>query len=115
MRVLVQPAVAIVLGIMDGCRDSHRGSRPVGVDFRSRRGRDRWSYQGAVLRRIILPLCMAIVLSMLFQAIIRREVRPGPALAFAVVFVALPYVVVRGFANRVDRRWHRTHPRKASA
>jgi hypothetical protein len=115
LRFLVQPAVAILFGIRDGRRDSHGGRLPFGVDLRQQRGRNRATLLGRSLRRILLPLCMAIALSMLFQYVVLRWIRLWPALLFATVLVALPYLVARGLSNRFDRRWHRHHPRVKEA
>jgi hypothetical protein len=113
-RFLLQPTVAIIFGILDGIRDHHYGREPLGAEVKRRHGAERWRHLGAGLRRVILPMCLATALSLIFQYWIRHRIHFLPALSFAILFVALPYVVARGLTNRVDRRWHRSHPRKAT-
>ncbi len=96
-RFLVQPLVAILLGIRDGRLDSHAGA-PMPT-LRN------------ALRRIAVPMCVAAALSLVFQFVILKEVRLLPAIAFSVVLVALPYMIARASSQRADTRWHRTHPR----
>jgi hypothetical protein len=114
LRVLVQPTLAILLGIVDGRKDSHAGQRPFGVVLRAKRGAERWTYLKQNLRRVLVPLCLAIILSMVFQYVVRRSIHLLPAFLFAILLVALPYVLARGIANRIDVRWHHRHPRRAS-
>lgn len=104
-RVLVQPAIALLLGILDGRADSHAGRAPA-LSQAPRAGR-------SVPERIVVPLLLAMGLSLLFQFVILGKARLWAALAFAMLFVALPYVLARGLARRVDARWHRTHRRAA--
>jgi hypothetical protein len=114
LRFLVQPAVAVLLGLRDGRIDSHAGLRPFGVELRAKQGREQWAHLKQALRRVVVPLCLAILLSLIFQFVIRGRSRLIPALAFASMLVALPYLIARGIANRIDSFWHRTHPRRAS-
>jgi hypothetical protein len=105
-RFLVQPAVALLLGIRDGRADSHAGRSPI----LSTPGPGRWTRVATALRRVAVPLGLAIGLSLLFQFVILGTARLWVALAFAALFVALPYLLARGLARRADARWHRTHP-----
>jgi hypothetical protein len=104
-RVIVQPAIAILLGILDGRADSHAGRTSA---FSPGTGAGRF-----VPERIVAPLLLATGLSVLFQFVILGEARLWVAVAFAMVFVALPYLLARALARRVDARWHRTHRRAA--
>jgi hypothetical protein len=113
LRFVVQPAVAVLLGLRDGRIDSHAGLRPFGVELRAKRGRQRWAHLKQALRRVVVPLCLAVVLSLVFQYVIQGRSRLYPAVTFAAVLVALPYLTARGMANRIDGFWHRMHPRKA--
>jgi hypothetical protein len=113
-RFLMQPAVAILFGILDGVRDHHHGRGPLGAEIKQRHGAERWRHLEFGLRRVIVPMCIATALSLIFQYWIRHRIHFLSALSFAILFVAVPYVLARGFSNRVDRRWHRSHPRKAT-
>ena len=103
-RFFMQPLVAILLGIRDGRLDSHAGAPPI---FRAGKAQ-----LGAAIKRIVVPLCVAAGLSLVFQWVILRDLHLGPALLFAAVMVALPYLLARALAERADARWHKTHPRR---
>jgi hypothetical protein len=103
LRFFLQPLIAIILGIRDGRLDSLAGAPPI---FRAGRAQ-----LGVAIRRIAVPLCVATGMSLLFQLVILHRMRIGPALVFAVVMVALPYLISRALAERVARRRHVTAPR----
>jgi hypothetical protein len=99
-RFFLQPAIAILLGLRAGLRDHRHGKSP----FLHTVVRD-WHRGGKVvlldaLRGLIVPLCIAMSASLLFQWVIRKELHLIPGLLYALLFVALPYVAARGFSNR---------------
>jgi hypothetical protein len=98
LRFILQPAIAIVLGTVNGVRDRQRGRSPYGVDLA--RGQVRVS---EALRAIALPALIAVIASLAFQWIILERPRLVYALAYALLFVALPYFAARGLANRAAR------------
>lgn len=108
-RFLVQPCMAILIGLRDGRRDSHRGRHPYFLLLLGLRGAERNREIRGGLRAIAVPLILGVVMSLVFQYIIVSRVRLLPALGFAALFVALPYLVARGLGNRVDSAWHRRH------
>jgi hypothetical protein len=112
LRFLVQPTAAIVLGILDGRRDAREGRAPFGVHVAHATPAEARAHLVAALRRMVLPLTMAIVLSAVFQWIVLHKLHPLGSLSFAVFLVALPYGVARGLANRASRRWPR--PRRGA-
>jgi len=114
-RFLLQPAFAILIGVLDGRRDSHTGRGPFGRWVWSRPGIERGQRLVEGLRRLVVPLCLALGLSLVFQYVNRRSLHLIPALVAAIVLVALPYLIARGLGCRADLRWHRTHPRKISS
>ncbi len=103
LRFFLQPALAVVLGILHGLRD-HRLGRPVYlvglIDARGTRLRR----AGEGLRDVAVPLCVALLASFAFQYIVRSRVSVAYGFLYAMLFVALPYFVARGLANRVVRR-----------
>ncbi len=113
LRFLVQPLVAITLGILDGRKDARRALPPFGVAVARGPAAERRARLGSALRRITVPLVLATVLSILFQAIILAQWRPLGTLLFAVFFVVLPYGAARGIANRALRP-RRPRPRRAA-
>ncbi len=92
LRFLVQPTIAIILGIVDGRREAKRSL----VDGRE-------PVRGA-LRRLAPSLTVALLASLFFQWIILGRLRPLGSLLFAILLVALPYAAARAIANRAARR-----------
>jgi hypothetical protein len=110
MRFLLQPLVAIVVGVLMGRRDSHEGRGSFWHGVRSRREGEHPLFEG--LKRVAVPFFLALVLSLVFQFVNMRNVRLVNAVVAAIVLVAVPYVISRDLSSRVDHWWHRTHPRK---
>jgi hypothetical protein len=102
-RVLVQPAIAIALGIRHGLRDYRAGRLPNLLELYQARG-DRKRRMREGFRDVVLPFGIALLASIVFQYIVRSRVYLGFALAFAIVFVAVPYFVTRAATNRLARR-----------
>jgi hypothetical protein len=106
LRVFIQPAIALLLGVRDGINDWALGRGPYLITiFRQRKRGTVLLRQG--LRAIALPLCIAVAASLLFQYLIRARMRFVPALLYAILFVAIPYMLARAVANRVERFRHR--------
>ena len=99
-RFIVQPAVAIVLGVLHGLRD-HRSGQPPYVAGLVGARESRWRLLGEALREIGVPLTIAVAASYAFQYIVRSRVNLAYGFLFAALFVALPYLVTRGLANRL--------------
>jgi uncharacterized membrane protein len=109
LRMVVQPAVAVALGVLHGLHDRRAGS-----------ARRRESVTEAI-GRILVPLCLAVVGSLVFQYVIRSHARVLIAILYAAVFVAAPYFVTRALTarfrtctekNRTNER--RTYRRKGA-
>jgi hypothetical protein len=103
LRFFLQPAIAVLLGVLHGVHDQQHGRLPFfkGV----------WQAHGHRLqqlregpRQILLPLVVAVAASALFQFLIRRRIHVALALAYAALFVAVPYLVARSLANRLSAR-----------
>jgi hypothetical protein len=113
LRFLLQPLMAIVFGVVAGLHDSHTGRSP----FRQRAAGQGRRAQARTLKeeldRMTVPLLLAIALSLVFQHVNRHSVRLWPALAAAIVLVALPYLVARELSCRVDMAWQLRHPRRS--
>jgi hypothetical protein len=99
LRFFVQPLIAVVLGIRHGVADRQAGRPPYLIGLL--RAHDRLRRLGEGLRQILVPLCVAVAASLLFQWVIRARVHVLIALVYAAIFVALPYFLTRAAANRV--------------
>ena len=105
-RLLIQPTVAIILGIRAGLRDSRQGRTPyfwnvlLKGDNRKDLLREGWKDVGKLFT-------MAAIIDVVYQLIVVRWVYPMETVIVAIVLAILPYVMVRGLANRIARRWQR--------
>jgi uncharacterized membrane protein YidH (DUF202 family) len=103
-RLIIQPAVAVFLAIRSGLKDAKEG-RPVFfwsvvLDPAERRYllRQGWQEVGKLF-------IVAVVLDVIYQVIVLRWVYVGQALIVATMLAIVPYLVVRGLANRIAVRF----------
>jgi len=102
-RFLLQPLVAIVLGIRGGLRDAKAGNPP--YLFRLFLGtghRKEWLRSGVAA--IGSLLAVGIILDLIFQLVLYHSVHPGPALVVGPVLICLPYTLSRALTTRLARR-----------
>jgi hypothetical protein len=102
LRFIVQPAIALLLGIRDGRLDYRAGKPPYGQSLLGGRGR-RGELAKAGLSSIVLPLCLAIVIDALVQFIMFRSVKVWIAVVTGILLIATPYILARGLTNRAFR------------
>lgn len=105
MRAVIQPAIAIALGILHGLRDYYARQPPFLLSLARAKNFRRRDLVTEGIREILVPLCLAVLLSLIFQSVIRSRASLIYALAFAVIFVAIPYFVSRALTNRIARAW----------
>jgi hypothetical protein len=106
-RLIVQPAVATLLALRAGLMDAREGRTPFGwavVSDPAHRQyllRQGWQDVGRVF-------LLALVLDVIYQVIVLHWVYPGELLVVATLLAIVPYLLVRGLANRIAAR---TRPR----
>lgn len=106
LRLLLQPAVALFFGIRDGLGDARRGAPAyfwaIFSDPSQRRPllREGWQAMAKVF-------VIALTLDVIYQLLVLRFVYPGEALFVASVLALLPYLLIRGPANRIARNFRR--------
>jgi hypothetical protein len=100
LRFVIQPLIAILFGLRDGRMDRALGRPPYVVSLLTRSPAGRRARLREGLRSIVVPLCLALGASLLFQFLVMRRVHLWAALAYAALFVALPYAITRGVTNR---------------
>lgn len=99
LRFVLQPLLALVLGVRDGRWDARDGRPPFGGELLARNGRRRQLLKEA-LGRVAVPLSLATVLDGVVQWMVDGRVVVLDALAVGMLLVALPYVLARGLSNR---------------
>jgi hypothetical protein len=112
LRFFVQPAIAILLGILHGLRDRREG-RPPYLLALVRIADGRWRHLVDGLRQIAVPLGLAVLGAYVFEYVIRGRIYVFYGLLDAVLFVAIPYFATRALANRLASL--RTPPTSAAA
>lgn len=103
IRFILQPLIALLISRHDGLRDAEKGRPPFlsGLIFRYQ-GQPRHSLRGAAAS-IGNLLIVAILMDLLFQFLIFREVHPLAALLIGPLLIAAPYAVGRAWTNRFAR------------
>jgi hypothetical protein len=101
-RFVLQPAVAIFLGIRAGIADGRAGRPPYIFTLLSD-GKRRRELLREGFAQVATLVAMAILLDAVSQWLILRAVYPGPALLVGPVLIAFPYSASRALANRYVR------------
>ncbi len=106
LRFIVQPLVAIVLGIRDGLRDA-RTEQPPYVIAILYDHEHRGELLAGSIRNLIKPMVVGVLVDLVFQYAAFGRVRLLPALIVGSLVLGLPYVAARGFTNRIASRRRR--------
>jgi hypothetical protein len=103
LRFILQPTVAILLGLRDGKKDARAGAVPFlwGVIFHKELRPQLLKHMLVAVRNIV---AIAILLDLISQYMIFHFVRPGAALVLGPVLIGLPYCCARALSNRIARR-----------
>lgn len=101
-RFILQPVVAIALGIGAG-RADRRSGRPPYLQALLSGSEARGELLRGALRGIANLLLMGILLDAVSQWLILGVSYPGAALIVGPVLIATPYAVARGLANRLTK------------
>ncbi|HEX3902746.1 MAG TPA: hypothetical protein VH853_07835 [Polyangia bacterium] len=109
IRLILQPVVALLLGIRFGIRDAKQGKDdPFFMSLVHAGHHDRWPILKQGLRDAIVPLCVAFVLDAILQQMILGHVRLLGAVVVGSLLVFLPFVIGRGLGHRIWRHGHHT-------
>jgi hypothetical protein len=103
-RFILQPLMAAIAAALDGRSDARRSRSPYFLTvLRNREERIGRLREGLnATARIIL---LGIVMDVIYQLIELKTFYPVEALIIAIVLAFVPYVVLRGIAARIARRW----------
>jgi hypothetical protein len=101
-RFILQPLMAVILGIRSGLADAKLGNPPYlyALFFHSDR---RGELIRSGLETVINLLLMGILMDAVFQWIILGVSYPGAALVVGPVLIMGPYALARALSNRVAR------------
>ena len=106
-RFILQPMVAMVLGIRGGLADAKAGNPPYlfGLLFGGRR-RELLRSGMTAIRNLV---AMAIIVDILFQLILFHSVHPGAAVVVGPILICFPYALSRALTRRLAW-WRRAAP-----
>lgn len=100
LRLVIQPLVSVALAIRAGLRDAREG-RPVfgwaiftSPEHRAELLRSGW-------KDVSKLFVMAAILDVVYQIIVYRRIHPIQSLVVATTVALVPYLLVRGAANRL--------------
>jgi hypothetical protein len=99
-RVVLQPIMAIIFAVRDGRRDCREQRAPYlwalfrGLGSRRDLLRDGW-------HGIYRVFALALVLDVVYQYIVLHAFYPTQSLTVAIILAVIPYMLLRGPANRV--------------
>ena len=98
-RFIFQPSVAIFIGLRDGIKDSRVGCPPflLALVYHPRRTH----LLRSALASVRDLVAVAIILDVISQLIIFKNVHGGAALLLGRTLIALPYSIARALGNRI--------------
>jgi len=99
-RFILQPMVAIVLGIRGGLADAKGGNPPYLFRlFFGAGSRNELLRSGAAAIGTLLGV--GIIMDIVFQLVLYHSVHPGAALLVGPLFICFPYVLSRALTTRL--------------
>jgi hypothetical protein len=102
LRFILQPAMAIILGLRGGLADARAGRPPyvMGLLFDPLHRRE---YLRTGLTAVRNLVAIGIILDVVAQFLIFQQVHPGAALLIGPLLIGAPYAFARAVTNRVAR------------
>ena len=103
-RFVTQPLMAAFLAIRDARKDNRAGRAPyIWAVLREPRARRALLTHG--LNQTARIIVLGVVMDVIYQLIFLKTFYPVEALIIALVLAFPPYVLIRGLAARIMRRW----------
>ena len=113
-RLVLQPAMAIFFAIRDGMKAEREGRPPYFWSLSGASTPERRELLREGWKAIVKVFSLAVVLDLVYQLIVFRWIYPFESFAVAIILTVLPYLLLRGLANRIlklrDRRQGHTSP-----
>ena len=101
-RLIIQPLVALFFAVRDGVKDAREGQSPYfwALFTEPAHRRDMLESGWKSIGKVFI---IAIILDLVFQYIVFRDIRPIGALLTGLILAVIPYLLLRGPVNRVMR------------
>ena len=101
-RLIIQPMVAVFFAVRAGWNDAQQGRVPYGWKIISNPVKRRELLREG-WKDIAKVFVAAVVIDLIYQIIELQWLHPEEALIVAAMLALLPYLLLRGLANRVSR------------
>ncbi len=103
-RFILQPLMVAIVAIRDGLKDARTGRSPY---FWTMLGnpRERAQRLNEGLNATARVILLGLVMDAIYQVIVLGQFYPAEAVIVALLFAFIPYVIIRGPAARIARRW----------
>ena len=101
-RLIIQPMVAVFFAVRAGWKDAKQGRVPYGWKIISNPVKRRQLLREG-WKDIAKVFVAAFVIDLIYQIIELQWLHPEEALIVAAMLALLPYLLLRGLANRVSR------------
>lgn len=105
IRLILQPLLAMLLGVRFGIKDAKAGREPFFMSLAHGKGQ-RGEIVGQAARDAVVPLVVALLIDSILQYMINGRVRPFASVVVGGLLVFLPFLIVRALSNRVWRHGH---------
>lgn len=110
-RLILQPTMAIILGVRLGLADSRAGATPFLLRLITMQGRARLFRES--LREVVFPLIAAFLVDAVLQVITLGRFRPLQAMVVGALLVWIPFSISRALTNRFSKAREPHVPRPA--
>jgi hypothetical protein len=107
LRFILQPMLAIILGLRGGLADAKAGNPPFlfGLLFHAGRRKELFRSGLAAVRNL---LAVGIIMDIVFQLVLYRSVHPGAAIVIGPILICFPYAISRALTNRATQAMAKT-------
>ena len=103
-RFVLQPLMATYFGVRDGVADARAGRSPyMWLVFSDAHGR--WARLKEGATHVGRVLGFSVVMDVAYQLIKLGELHPLETIVITLVLAFLPYLLIRGPANRIAKLW----------
>jgi len=100
LRFILQPMIAVILGIRGGLADAKAGNHPYifGLLFGAGTRRELLRSGVAAIRNMV---ALGIIMDIAFQLVLYHSVHPGAAVVIGPILICFPYALSRALTTRL--------------
>jgi hypothetical protein len=112
-RFILQPLMAAIVAIREGLKEAQTGRSPFFWTMLGNPG-ERVQRLNEGLNATARIILLGLVMDAIYQVIVLQRFYPAEAVIVALLFAFVPYVIIRGPAARIARRWRGASPHRTS-